>query len=106
MNLVTYYDNYDFLGVSDYSSGGYTYAGASYASNPASASVKLKGLATGSLVKVLPNNDIAVADNLLLTVSYFDDFGRPLRVISDNLDGIGSIMVHFRILGLGDLGKK
>lgn len=29
-----------------------------------------------------------------------------VRVIADNLDGIGSIMVHFRLLGLGEPGKK
>jgi LPS-assembly protein len=29
-----------------------------------------------------------------------------VRVISDNLSGIGSIMVHFRLLGLGELGSK
>ncbi|MCX5879732.1 MAG: LPS assembly protein LptD [Deltaproteobacteria bacterium] len=29
-----------------------------------------------------------------------------VRVISDNLDGVGSIMVHFRLLGLGAIGMK
>ena len=29
-----------------------------------------------------------------------------VRVISDNLDGVGSIMVHFRLLGLGAIGAK
>jgi hypothetical protein len=29
-----------------------------------------------------------------------------VRVISDNLDGVGSIMVHFRLLGLGELGSR
>jgi hypothetical protein len=29
-----------------------------------------------------------------------------VRVITDNLDGIGSIMVHFRLLGLGQVGSR
>ena len=29
-----------------------------------------------------------------------------VRVISDNLDGVGSIMVHFRLLGLSAIGAK
>jgi hypothetical protein len=28
-------------------------------------------------------NDV-IADNLLLSVSYYDDLGRPIRIISDN----------------------
>jgi LPS-assembly protein len=29
-----------------------------------------------------------------------------VRLISDNLDGIGSVMVQFRLLGLGQIGKR
>jgi LPS-assembly protein len=47
-------------------------------------------------------------DNSLSKSLYIDYQSQcwGVRVITDNLDGIGSIMVHFRLLGFGELGMK
>ena len=48
------------------------------------------------------------ADNSLAMSLYVDYQSQcwGVRVITDNLDGIGSIMVQFRLLGLGDMRGK
>jgi hypothetical protein len=48
------------------------------------------------------------ADTNLATSFYVDYQSQcwGVRVITDNLDGIGSIMVQFRLLGLGETRAK
>jgi len=50
------------------------------------------------------NRDISGGSNLAQSL-YLDYQSQcwGIRVISDNLDGIGSIMVQFRLLGLGGI---
>ncbi|MFV0267100.1 MAG: DUF6443 domain-containing protein [Draconibacterium sp.] len=101
VQTVTFYDGYTFLQAPDFTSeaGNYSYSGASYAGNPVSASTKTKGLVTGTLTRVI-DNALSTGDNLLLSVSYFDDYGRAIRVISDNhLGGKDKVYTGYDFVG-------
>ncbi len=74
---ATYYDNYDFLSGTDYA------YQSNLAGEPASRSVKTKGLVTGSFVKVLPTTE-TMAKPMALTVNYYDDYGRLVQTVADN----------------------
>jgi hypothetical protein len=82
---VTYYDdeNYDFTNESKIGNE-YDYTLPHLAGNPSTQSDKTMGLITGTLTRVLENGNDIISDNLLLTVNYYDDFGRIIRVIVDN----------------------
>ncbi len=61
---------------------------------------KLKGLVTGTWKRVLVNTNDDVTDSLLLSVSYYDDFGRPTRIISDNhLGGKDVVYTNYNFSG-------
>ena len=78
VQTVVYYDNYDF--ISRFGSG-YTYVDPDLANNPSSNSTQVKGFVTGTLNRVIEGS---MADNLLLSVNYYDEYGRVIRTISDN----------------------
>jgi RHS repeat-associated protein len=88
---VTYYDNYDFKsllwGSYDYASDGLTEtrSGIPYTQSVTYNSM-IKGLVTGSKVRVLDNN-VAAGNNWLSTVNYYDDKYRMIQTISDNYKG-------------------
>ncbi len=60
---------------------GYTYVDPDLANNPSSNSTQVKGFVTGTLNRVIEGS---MADNLLLSVNYYDEYGRVIRAISDN----------------------
>jgi RHS repeat-associated protein len=88
---VTYYDNYDFKsllwGPYDYASDGLTETrdGITY-TQPVAANPLIKGLVTGSKVRVLDNNVVA-GNTWLSSVSYYDDKYKVIQTISDNYKG-------------------
>ncbi len=53
------------------------------AGEPASRSVKTKGLVTGSRTKVLAGGE-TLAKPMALTVNYYDDYGRLVQTVADN----------------------
>jgi len=73
---VNYYDDYTFRPA------GYEHQ-TNLAGGPATESLKIKGLVTGSRVRVLPGGETLV-NPMAWTVSYYDDFGRVVQTISDN----------------------
>lgn len=74
---ATYYDDYGFRPAS-----GYDYQ-TNLAGEPSSRSVKIKGLVTGTRVKVLPTTE-TLAKPMALTVNYYDDYGRVVQTVADN----------------------
>ncbi len=80
---VTWYDNYDFVNLSAYS-GNYNFV-----SNPgvsgfaAKDETRTKGLVTGTYIRAL-NLTESGTNNELVTVSYYDEYGNAIQVISDN----------------------
>lgn len=101
VQAVTFYDNYNFLQAPDFNSeaSNYTYGGAYLTNDPATSSTKLKGVVTGTLTRVI-DNAILNGDNLLLSVSYFDDYGRAIRVVSDNhLGGKDKVYTAYNFVG-------
>jgi RHS repeat-associated protein len=88
---VTYYDNYDFKsllwGPYDYASDGLTETrGGIIYPQPVAYNSLIKGLVTGSKVRVLDNN-VAAGNNWLATVNYYDDKYKVIQTISDNYKG-------------------
>jgi LPS-assembly protein len=61
------------------------------------------GFAVGGTIRRNLNTEDSLAKGLYLD---YQSQCWGVRVISDNLDGIGSIMVQFRLLGLGAIGTK
>nr|WP_319571059.1 DUF6443 domain-containing protein [uncultured Draconibacterium sp.] len=105
VQTVTFYDNYNFLQAPDFRSEAvnYAYGGAYLASDPVTRSEKTKGLVTGTLTRVI-DNAVSNGDNLLLSVSYYDDYGRPIRVISDNhLGGKDKVYTDYDFVGKPEL---
>jgi RHS repeat-associated protein len=84
IQTVTYYDKYEFLQAADFSSEEYGFTYYSLAGFATPETAKRKGLATGTLTRVIENANDLISDNLLLSVNYYDDFGRPIRVVTDN----------------------
>ncbi|GAA3614591.1 DUF6443 domain-containing protein [Flavivirga amylovorans] len=70
---VNYYDNYDF------DIGGGVHPGFVFSVSPTD---KIKGLATGSKVKVL--DDDPNTNDWITTVSYYDEKARPIHIYSHN----------------------
>ncbi|GAA3596706.1 DUF6443 domain-containing protein [Flavivirga amylovorans] len=70
---VNYYDNYDF------DIGGGVHPGYVFSVSPTD---KIKGLATGSKVKVL--DDDPNTNDWITTVSYYDEKARPIHIYSHN----------------------
>jgi len=61
------------------------------------------GFGVGGGVRIDLNTKASLAKGLYLD---YQSQCWGVRVISDNLDGVGSIMVHFRLLGLSAIGAK
>lgn len=80
---ATYYDSYDFTGIYDFT-GNYSFGFYNLTGFTEPQSTKTKGLVTGTFTRVLQNIDDVITEPLLLTVTYYDDFGRPIRIVSDN----------------------
>jgi len=93
---ITWYDDYDFLSLvtngDKMEFDDFRPSGTGYVST---ASTKTKGVATGSMTKVLPvaNSGLTMANTRLVTVSYFDDYGNVIKAISSNHMG-GYDAVH------------
>jgi RHS repeat-associated protein len=81
----TFYESYGFAGKQNYASTDITKPQAGSNLNaealPAVASTMIKGLVTGSKVKVLGT------DQWLTTTNYYNDKGRLIQVLSDNVSG-------------------
>ncbi|WP_142686752.1 DUF6443 domain-containing protein [Chitinophaga polysaccharea] len=81
----TFYENYSFAGKQNYVSADVTKPQAGSNLNaealPAAASTMIKGLVTGTKVRVLGT------DQWLTTTNYYNDKGRLIQVLADNLSG-------------------
>ncbi|HVI44865.1 MAG TPA: DUF6443 domain-containing protein, partial [Chitinophaga sp.] len=80
----TYYDSYNFTGVSPSSPGDFAkpQAGANLYAEPISGiSTMVTGKVTGNAVRVLGTNQ------WLITTTYYNDKGRPIQVVRDNAKG-------------------
>ncbi len=81
----TFYENYGFAGKQNYASTDTAkpQAGSNLNSEalPATASTMIKGLVTGTKVRVLGT------DQWLTTTNYYNDKGRLIQVLADNLSG-------------------
>jgi RHS repeat-associated protein len=80
---ATYYDNYSFTGITDFN-GNYGFGSYNLAGFTEPQSAKTKGLVTGTFTRALENTDDAVAEPLLVTTTYYDDYARPIRIVADN----------------------
>jgi RHS repeat-associated protein len=88
----TFYDKYDFPGVQAVETSDFTkpQAGVNlYAEPIAGASNMTKGLVTGTKVKVL-----GTTDGWLTTTNYYNDKGRVIQTISDNISGGKDIVTN------------
>ena len=81
IQTVTYYDSYGFTGIAEFG-GNYNFLSYIETGFDASQSSKTKGMVTGTITRVL--TDDTEIDNLLQAVTYYDDYGRPVKMISDN----------------------
>ncbi|MBV8256060.1 MAG: hypothetical protein JO154_25920 [Chitinophaga sp.] len=81
----TYYDGYTFNGVQSYASTDITKPQADGSPNaealPATGSNMVKGLVTGTKVRVLGTNQ------WLTTTNYYNDMGRLIQALTDNVNG-------------------
>ena len=82
IQTVTWYDTYDFLQAPDFASEDYGFADYPLSGFSVPETTKRKGLVTGTWRRVLVNTNDDVTDSLLLSINYYDDFGRPTRIIS------------------------
>ena len=80
---VTYYDNYSFTGIADFN-GNYSFGSYNLTGFTEPQSTKTKGLVTGTFTRVLENINDNITEPLLVTATYYDDYGRPIRIVSDN----------------------
>jgi RHS repeat-associated protein len=81
----TYYDNYSFTGAQGAQTGDFSKpqaGGNLYAESNSAVSTMTTGLTTGLKVKVL-----GTSDQWLTTTTYYDNKGRVLQQISDNISG-------------------
>jgi len=84
IQTVTYYDDKTYAFINEFTGGSqYDYSGTNLSGFPTSFSSKTTGLVVGSLTRVLEETD-NITDELLLTVNYYDEFGRPIRIVADN----------------------
>ncbi len=82
IQTVTYYDKYSFL-----EAGGIAAEYAFLASEmdfPTGNSDATKGMVTGTRIIVQEHDGLAVDDNSLLSVNYYDKYGRLIQTIADN----------------------
>ena len=82
IQTVTWYDDYSFLAISDFLLEDYTYRTPNLAGDATLWSSQ-KGQVTGTFTRVMQNTEV-VTDNLLLSVNYYDLYGRVVENISDN----------------------
>jgi len=91
-------------GRTDYIGVDYEYAKEGNKGFTASAHVNLDyGFSVGGAISIDLNNNNSLSER------FYVDYQSQcwgVRVISDNLEGIGSVMVQFRLLGLGPLGAR
>lgn len=101
IQTVNYYDDKTYAFINEFTAGNeYDYTSPYLAGNPDAASVKTKGLVTGTLTRAIINGNDVITDQLLLTVSYYDDFGRPIRTISDNhMGGQDVVYTNYNFAG-------
>ncbi len=87
---VTYYDNYSFIDDSTY----YFVTSPDSFPNLTEESTYTKSLITGSKTKVLTD------DTWLLSVMYYDDYGRVIQTVSDNhFGGIERLLNKYDFVG-------
>ncbi|OYT13179.1 MAG: hypothetical protein B6I19_06505, partial [Bacteroidetes bacterium 4572_114] len=102
IQTLTYYDNYGCLGLESYP--------ADYAFQDSelnfdylednSYTTKTKGFVTAVNTKVLEHNGLTVEDDWLLSINYYDIYGRTVQVISDNhLGGIDIFSSNYNFTG-------
>ncbi len=84
IQTVTYYDKYEFLQASDFVNEDYSFGSYSLTGYTVPQSSQTKGLVTGTLTRVLQNANDAITEPLLVNAIFYDDFGRPIRIVSDN----------------------
>ena len=95
INNVNYFDNYDYTGVKSFNTD-FTFSPQNTNSNagpvpvaePVATSLRIVGFATGSKTRVINENydDNNPGNDLFLTAtSYYDDKGRVIAELSDNV---------------------
>ena len=89
IQTVTYYDNYGFTTIAEFG-GNYNFLSYTETGFDASQSSKTKGMVTGTITRGL--TDDPEIDNLLQAVTYYDDYGRPVKIISDNHMGAKDVV--------------
>lgn len=104
---ITYYDNYEALRLAKFDDFDY-----GFKPNPdlflhlegGGESSKTKGMHTISYTKVLLADGETVADEELLSVTYYNIYGQPIQVISDNHLG-GQDIISSKVNFTGDVLK-
>lgn len=102
---ITYYDNYDALSLAKFDDYDYRFK-----PNPDlflhlegnGESSKTKGMPTISYTKVLLANGETVADEELLSVTYYNIYGQPIQMINDNHLG-GKDIISSKVNFTGDV---
>jgi len=91
----TFYDNYSFNGAQPALSSDFTkpqavddaQTGTTPYPDQVSATTRTKGIVTGVKLKVL-----GTTDQWLTTTSYYNEKGRPIQIISDNISGASDVI--------------
>lgn len=84
---LTYYDNYNALELEEEEPSPYTFLPTDlpfYFLENGTCSGKTKGLTTITKTKVLLHDGLQVADDWLLSVTYYDKYQHPIQTITDN----------------------
>jgi len=105
---ISYFDNYDALELSENNSDIYNFKideiEFDYLDNNAN-SEKVKGLPTVSITNVLTYEGERIADELLLSVTYYDKYGRAIQTIRDNHIG-GYDIISMKLNFTDDIVKS
>ena len=92
---VTYYDNYDY--VNQFSGYGFQSGEISFMYPLA---INTKGQVTAIKTKILPNSEITIGIDYLISVNYYDKYYRLIQTISDNhLGGLDIISNEINFTG-------
>lgn len=89
INSVTYYDNYNYSGAKNFTMGFAFPSTSNPYVEPSQNSGRVLGMETGSKVRVLDSHhdDLNYNQQFLTTTAYFDEKGRALQGLTDNIKG-------------------
>jgi RHS repeat-associated protein len=86
-NSVTHYDNYNYNGVKAFNTNFSFAPNSTDYVEPTEKVARLFGFMTGEKIRVIDNDNINSNDKYIFTTVYYDEKGRLIQILTDNIKG-------------------